>query len=173
MFNIGILKSKSFKIQISSCCLCRNFHNLILHLQKINVKNAFDLQLIDYMTLMLKKKDSIMNDFSVSTYLSFFYLYILKKKKILYLLCTVLGILPSVFLMVHGAEIWMSFGIFRMTAHLHKNTQICTQHKIQTKRRIFWFWGQFHNQVYMFQDQSSAVMVVTKVNHNPFTYWWS
>lgn len=45
-------------------------------MQKINVKNAFDLQLIDYMTLMLKKKDSIMNDFSVSTYLSFFYLFI-------------------------------------------------------------------------------------------------
>uniref|UniRef100_A0A8D9EWN7 Condensin complex subunit 2 n=1 Tax=Cacopsylla melanoneura TaxID=428564 RepID=A0A8D9EWN7_9HEMI len=34
---------------------------------KINVKNAFDLQLIDYMTLMLKKKDSIMNDFSIAS----------------------------------------------------------------------------------------------------------
>lgn len=114
------------------------------------------------MTLMLKKKDSIMNDFSVSTYLSFFYLF---------LFFFFLIFVPSVYgswhpslCVTHGAEIWMPFGIFRMTAHLHKNTQICTQHKIQTKTRIFWFWEQFHNQVYMFQDQSSAVMVLTKVN---------
>jgi hypothetical protein len=33
--------------------------------QKINAKNAFSLQLIDYMALMLKKQDSKMNDFQV------------------------------------------------------------------------------------------------------------
>jgi hypothetical protein len=33
--------------------------------QKINAKNAFSLQLIDYMAMMLKKQDSKMDNFQV------------------------------------------------------------------------------------------------------------
>lgn len=40
--------------------------------QKINTKNAFSLQLIDYMAMMLKKQDSKMDNFQVkhSSYLA-------------------------------------------------------------------------------------------------------
>jgi hypothetical protein len=39
--------------------------SMIPMFQKINAKNAFSLQLIDYMALMLKKQDSKMDDFQV------------------------------------------------------------------------------------------------------------
>jgi hypothetical protein len=38
---------------------------VMLMFQKINTKNAFNLQLIDYMAMMLKKQDSKMDNFQV------------------------------------------------------------------------------------------------------------
>lgn len=39
--------------------------------QKISVKNAFSLQLIDYMSEMLRRKDSDLNNFQVCSHLLF------------------------------------------------------------------------------------------------------
>ena len=38
---------------------------------KINIKNAFNLKLIDYMTEVLRKKDSDMNNFQVGVFFLF------------------------------------------------------------------------------------------------------
>ena len=45
------------------CCYYIMFVTLLF--QKINMKNAFSLQLIDYMAMILKKEDSKMENFQV------------------------------------------------------------------------------------------------------------
>jgi hypothetical protein len=44
---------------------------MTLGFQKINMKNAFNLQLIDCMAMILKKEDSKMENFQVKYILSF------------------------------------------------------------------------------------------------------
>ena len=51
------------------CCWALHFFHSVMcvtsSFQKINAKNAFSLQLIDYMAMMLKKQDSKMDNFQV------------------------------------------------------------------------------------------------------------